>query len=725
MQDLRKSYGLLGPNGAGKTATVPTLLCAFLSSFGYYLYQCWPTIGPGDSSELAAVPHVLGIAHPPGSPLYVIVGRVLSDLLPWGNPAYRVNLLSCLLTAAAVATIIYAIRRATGHIIPGVIAGIVLATARSVREQALVAELFALNVLFVTLGVLAMLNPSAWRGPRGWALVAFLIGIALGGHQMSVFLIPSLLLGGLIIGGRAGLRGVIRGSLIFLPLGAAAYLYLAVRASGGSTINWGDPRNWGSWLYMLLRGDYAILGAGREISVPLTTALLRDMAIWFPKAQFGQLAWWAFPLLVLGLISAWRRNRPAFWMTGLAALLSGPVFVLWLRMPPTGLNIAIIERFFSQVDVVYAAWCGLGAFEARSFLGRIGAWGARPFVALVMVLGGANAFWTGWSPSRTRENFMVRDFGHNVLRLLPKDGRILVKYELHFILQYLTKVEKARADIWYWLHSLYAWNVERLRRQYLPDFMPRLMAGGIPQDGEAVFAEFVRRQLHHASIYTNDITTADAITYPHNVLGLLVEVTGSGAPGNDEHRSTSDYSARSIMRFPDHRVRHVEQGLLAPFVQFYAEAYARLGVEHFRRGQIQMARSEFERAVAYRVDDWQKHYALGRTYVELQALPQAEQEFTHAIRLTTDSVDPKVAVGRLLAMQGRVREAQAMLTEALQRAPEHRDANITLGILWALQGRHREAVARFRQVLDHHPEDVEAQRLFAKALQSLKPSHER
>jgi len=60
------------------------------------------TVPYWDSGEFIATSYILGVPHPPGSPLYLIIGRVFS-MIPF-NPdiAFRVNLISPVVSALAV-----------------------------------------------------------------------------------------------------------------------------------------------------------------------------------------------------------------------------------------------------------------------------------------------------------------------------------------------------------------------------------------------------------------------------------------------------------------------------------------------------------------------------------------------------------------------------------------------------------------------------------------------
>ena len=59
--------------------------------FAVYAYTAYPTVAPRDSADLAAAALTVSPAHPPGYPLYILLGKAWVDLVPWGEPAYRLN----------------------------------------------------------------------------------------------------------------------------------------------------------------------------------------------------------------------------------------------------------------------------------------------------------------------------------------------------------------------------------------------------------------------------------------------------------------------------------------------------------------------------------------------------------------------------------------------------------------------------------------------------------
>src|SRR5215475_12323597 len=69
------------------------LLCAgavFFVALVVYGWTLAPTVTPTDSGELILAADGLGVAHPPGVPLWIMLAH-LASLVPVGNVAVRIN----------------------------------------------------------------------------------------------------------------------------------------------------------------------------------------------------------------------------------------------------------------------------------------------------------------------------------------------------------------------------------------------------------------------------------------------------------------------------------------------------------------------------------------------------------------------------------------------------------------------------------------------------------
>ena len=75
-----------------------------------------PGLGLWDTAEFQTVGPLLGTAHPTGYPAYVILGWLAGIVFqPFGEPAFRMNLLSAVLIATTAGLTVVAVRLLTGR----------------------------------------------------------------------------------------------------------------------------------------------------------------------------------------------------------------------------------------------------------------------------------------------------------------------------------------------------------------------------------------------------------------------------------------------------------------------------------------------------------------------------------------------------------------------------------------------------------------------------------
>jgi hypothetical protein len=165
-----------------------------LSTLALFAYTALPTLPFGDGPELIAAAACLGVAHPPGYPLYTLLGWVALQF-PVGEPAWRVNLLSGLFAALACGAAAWLILRLTSSRVGAVAAGLALAVSSTFWSVATVAEVYSLH-LFLLLSMLcaaAMVGDAREGATRGLALVAAAVslGAGLGHHPTIVLALPA------------------------------------------------------------------------------------------------------------------------------------------------------------------------------------------------------------------------------------------------------------------------------------------------------------------------------------------------------------------------------------------------------------------------------------------------------------------------------------------------------------------------------------------------------
>ncbi len=177
---------------------------AGLLAFGLYLRTLAPGLLWGDSAEFQFAAWLGGFTHPTGYPLYLSLGWLWTHLLPWHDPAWRMNLFSAVWGAVATGLLyLLALRLLAGVARPAyrrltaLAAAFVFAVTPTFWSQSIVAEVYSLHAVFVAVVLLALLSwapHAAEPSGRGRALlVAALYGLSLTHHRAMLLLAPAML----------------------------------------------------------------------------------------------------------------------------------------------------------------------------------------------------------------------------------------------------------------------------------------------------------------------------------------------------------------------------------------------------------------------------------------------------------------------------------------------------------------------------------------------------
>lgn len=227
------------PSRAIEAAALPVLTAALL--FALYWWTLAPSISElhdnVDSAELVAVASVGGVAHPPGSAIWLPLGRGALEVFTFlDEPAARTNLLSAICMAAAAGVLALAtVRWRPGTPAwAGALAGVLAGVSPIVWAQGLVTEVLALQALLTALAL--WLAPDAAEGRR-WPAFALVLGLMAWNHPTGLALAVPL---ALACASRRlpPRRGRWPALVLFVLPGAFTVAYLWLRAD--APIAWGD-----------------------------------------------------------------------------------------------------------------------------------------------------------------------------------------------------------------------------------------------------------------------------------------------------------------------------------------------------------------------------------------------------------------------------------------------------------------------------------------------------
>lgn len=413
-------------------------LGVFAIALAAYGYSLSPDVLPADSGELQVVAAELGVAHPPGFPLYTLLAHAITKLPVGPSPAYRVNLFSAVTGALALAVVYLAVQRLTRRTLSGLLAALALGGATTYWAQATTANVRSLTALFTALVFYCLIrwreDVRAQRGDRWLVAAALSMGFGLTHHPSLIFLLVVVLIfvvvadRSLLKQPRRWLWPVVAGLAGLLPL-----LYLPLRAN--AVVRGASP---------------ALATLPGFLEHVLATGFRGDLfyytdatTLWERLRIMGEVFTFSFaPLLLAGMLVGlalllWR-DRPLAWLLGgsaavftlVAATYRAPQTVEY--MMPAYVALAIVLGYAVGV-LPYALARGPAPVRA----------GSAAFFAALMLVAGLRQLVDHAPPP----DLSARDYARELLDGAPPDGTILAHWHWVTPLWYLQEVEGLRPDV--------------------------------------------------------------------------------------------------------------------------------------------------------------------------------------------------------------------------------------------------------------------------------------
>jgi hypothetical protein len=494
------------------------LVCSgavFLVALLLYTLTLAPTVTLVDSGELIVAARGLGVAHPPGFPLWVMLAH-LASMLPVGNVAARINFssaffgaLACAIVTLAVAELLITdsfvvaprrqnkaaqqsrkIEDSTDRFFifaPAVGAGLLMTFSRTLWSYATITEVYTLNTLLI---VIVFFLVVRWRRivetRRGssaavtthdrWIYAAaFVFGLALGVHHVTVGLtLPAI---AAVVYRTEGLkfftsRRLLYAALICVGVLVLVYSYLPWAASSSPVMNWGDPRSLQEIWWHISGRQYRVFFSFSAATmgpqfVEFCRMALREFGFpWLPVTPF---------LAFAGFANAHKRDRTAFWFL-LLIVLADLAYSLSYEIAedkdayylPTFISIAIAAGF------------GIRWLIQLAGLKRLRIWKPSLAAATAIVLTSATAFAGNWPFNDRRHYFIADDYVENVFSTIAPNGLLFTQdWQVVSPMFYAQEIEQRRRDV-------KVVDINLLRRSWYFDYLKRAHHGLMDRSREKI-----------------------------------------------------------------------------------------------------------------------------------------------------------------------------------------------------------------------------------------------
>ena len=539
-----------------------TLVCAalvFVISLAVYSWTLAPTVTLVDSGELIVAARSLGIAHPPGFPLYLMLAH-LASLVPIASVAVRINFASALFAALASAMLTLVVaeliitasylaalkrrlkkaarngRKISHHslrvetdegsmshwlvmIAPALGSGLLIAFSRTLWSYATIAEVYTLNTFLIVTVLFFMLRwrrrilederyVSANTNSRRGALViadydfllyaaAVVFGLALGVHHVTVALIlPAL---AVIVYRTEGAKFFSSKRLLYAALfsfGALLVVYSYLPlAASGRPII-----NWGN-----PRSLEAIWGhiTGKQYQVFLSFApqMIGEQLVEFGKFALRELGWWWLPLAlaiaIAGYVYAFKQDPTSFWFLTLM-VIANLAYVLSYSISEDK------DAYYLATFLSLAIAVGFGLRWLVQLLPR-----RMPFVAgLSAVVVPVIALAANWSFDNRGHYFIAHDYIDNIESTIEPNGLLLtLDWQVTSPMLYTREIEQRRRDV-------KVIDVQLLRRSWYFDYLRRAYPGLLERssDNVEVYLTELRQWERDPSVYADSAVLTQKIT---------------------------------------------------------------------------------------------------------------------------------------------------------------------------------------------------------------------
>lgn len=513
-------------------------LSMFVLTLALYLYTLAPTVTLVDSGELILAARTLGVAHPPGFPLYVLIAHLFS-LLPLGNIAVRLHVASAIFAALASAILTLAIieamqckfpsdlkskakssprkkpkadakeldyttdieEKSVFIFAPAMLAGLLFAFSRTLWAYATIAEVYTLNAFLIVTIIWLMLS---WRNglieakairatgnDRKLYVAAFVFGLALGVHHVTIgLLLPALAVLVLSTEGLAFFKSkrLLIAALVSLA-GFSIYLYLPIAASRSPLMNWGNPSN-------LEQFWWHVTGKQYQVFFDLSLSRISE----FIKLIFREFSPTWFPLALLisvsGFIYLFKRDKAILYFL-LLTIFADLLYCL-------GYEIAEDKDAY-YLPALISLNIAFG-FGIRWLLGYMISIGSKTFLtpvraALLLLLIPLITLASNISFNNRSRYFIAHDYVDNILKTVEPKALLLTNdWQVYSPMLYVREVEQQRKDV-------VVIDINQLRRWWYFDYLKQVypeLINSSHDKVDAFLADLINWE-HHPDLYAKDV----------------------------------------------------------------------------------------------------------------------------------------------------------------------------------------------------------------------------
>ena len=669
-------------------------LASFLIPLVIYLLTICPTVFVGDSGELILSASRLEISHPPGYPLFTMIGRLFS-LLPISNLAFRFNLLSALLTSLSSLLLFLTVSSVLGRSgnrnntsigLYSLSAALVWAFGYSVWSQAVITEVYPLGGVIITALFLTTFLYLTDANPRYPLFAAVLVGMGLSHHLSFMALIPGML----FIIWRKGFppkKGLLIGLMVLIAaVYLTSYLYMPIRSRFDLIIDWNNPETTDGFFAQLTARQYQLFIASPTLFNIFKAVCKYFTLVWNNLTPFGF-------ILSFGMwLYLWIADRTIAIFTLIISVFNLSLSGLY--------DIIDLDVYFYPT---YAGLClcwGVGLFELGARLSKR-MWFKSIFIIVALLLPLATIA-GNWSSCDRSGFFYAEEYGKDILDPLPEGSTFFTSGDnINAICLYLRHVAGYRKDVEI-IGRLS--TLEYLKRKIYGDSAPELTYRQAVMEamkvfpGEIYFAkeliQFVNQPIDYSKLNLEPAGLSYRLKRDGRRIDRQLLWERMGFPSFPENVQEEDIKIK--MLFGDYILAYCEDLLVD-------------GHRTEASKQVKRVRELLSGEPESRL-----HNSLGVFLKRYGFLEDAGQEYELALKspfITTEERSNLFTnIGNLQRARGKLQEAVNRYAQAVELNSENRKAlynmAVVKGEMAVRQKEYRAALSHFKKALEIDPTEA-------------------
>ncbi len=471
----------------------------FVISLTVYLITIAPTLSFWDCGEFIACSYIMGIPHPPGAPLFIMIGRFFT-LFPFFGVAVKVNFISALSSAVVVALLFMIIVRivkewkgefksTTDKIIvygSGFIGALSYAFSDTFWFNAVEAEVYAVSMLFTALvlwlGIVWMDNFREYKSVRFLLLIVYLFGLGAGVHLLNLLVIPTIFLLILFTDSRLLLKldfwriiKILAIITILVIVGYSTYFMILIRSGLEPAINQNNPVNLENFMKYLRRDQYGTESQFATLfnrAAPLWSYQIKKMFIRYfgwqfigrgttigtdgrivENISFNGLYGIPFILGIIGVVYHFCKDWKRAFSILVFFIMTSIALVIYQNQADSQPR----ERDYFYVGCFYAfaIWIGISTVFILETIASIlkkrrkaVLYSVGVTIFIILILSPVNMFRFNFHSHDRSGNYAAWDFAYNMLQSCEPNAILFTNGDNDtFPLWYMQEVENIRKDI--------------------------------------------------------------------------------------------------------------------------------------------------------------------------------------------------------------------------------------------------------------------------------------